>query len=200
MRSIQLTAFFVLTSVMMAPTIGHATEVEWTQGIQPNWLIDDAAQGASVTVISGETYNSTNLKQYKVGSQVPQWTELPSRTDIPSDVIASADVETTYELALPEPITVVRLDLWLDNSSEYRNAADVEIEVSKDGITFEPLVATGNRLSTKNEEGTCNVLSVDFAGHKEPVSAIRIKDKVAVTCIQGPHSPRWLQWDVIQKK
>ncbi|MFZ4717561.1 MAG: hypothetical protein ACOYMT_08445, partial [Chthoniobacterales bacterium] len=115
-------------------------------------------------------------------------------------VLASADCESVYEIELEHPGVLKQLDLWIDNASEYRNAADVEIQASYDGENFEPLIATGNQCGSRVEEGTCNLLTFDFSDQTKPVRKLRIVDKVAVTAVQGPRSPRWMQWDVFLKK
>jgi hypothetical protein len=177
-----------------------AASFEWSQAVPPGWSTKDAAQNKPVTVIDGHAYDSTNLKAYKVGDLISLWTESDSENQVSDHVLASADVESTYEIELESPGILKQIDLWVDNASEYRNAADVEILVSYDGDTFEKVIATGNQCGSKVAEGTCNVLTFDLSDQTKPVKKVRVVDKIAVTAVQGPRSPRWLQWDVFLKQ
>jgi hypothetical protein len=183
----------------LTPANGSAASFEWVQAIPPAWSTNDAAQNIPVSVIAGSAYGNAE-QTYRTGATLTQWTESESETKVHPGVLASADCESVYEIELDHPGVLKQLDLWVDNASEYRNAADVEIQASYDGENFEPLIATGNQCGSRVEEGTCNLLTFDFSDQTKPVRKLRIVDKVAVTAVQGPRSPRWMQWDVFLKK
>ena len=194
----QINLLFVF-SVACAATAGAAS-YEWIQAIPPAWSSEDAAQNQPVKVVDGQAYDSTNLKAYTADEVIWLWTDSESEAQGYDHVLTSADVQSTYELEPASPGILKQIDLWVDNSSEYRNAVDVEIYVSYDGGDFEKLFASENLCGTRVEEGTCNLLTLDFPDETKPISALRIVDKVAVTAVQGPRSPRWLQWDVFLKQ
>lgn len=192
-----------------APFVGaRASDFEWLPKVTREWRTDDIAQNAAIHIVDGEAIVARGPTEIvvPVGKVVTQLTDAASETDCNEDSVRSADRDVVYEIDLLEsgapaqgPI-LDRLDLWNDNSSDFRNSVNVEILFSFDGETFESVVKTENLVGAEPAEQTCNLLTVDVSDIKKPVKKIRIVDKVAVTRLKGPMSPDWLEWDIVAKK